>query len=91
MSRHPLSKEERVILDAIEEGRWEIVRPTQGELQRYAEIARNTLRKSKRVNIRISEADLSEIKSRAAQEGMPYQTLITSLLHKYISGRMAAA
>ena len=51
MSRHPLSKEEKEILDAIEQGRWEVVRPTQGELRRYAEIARNTLRKNKRVNI----------------------------------------
>lgn len=91
MSRHLLSKEERDILDAIERGQWEVVRPTQRELRRYAEIARNTLRKSKRVNIRISEADLSEIRSRAAQEGIPYQTLITSLLHKYVSGRMEAA
>lgn len=91
MPRHPLSKEEKEILDAIEEGRWEVVRPTREELRHYAEIARNTLRKSKRVNIRLSEADLDEIKSRAAREGIPYQTLITSLIHKYVSGRAVAA
>lgn len=91
MPRFPLSKKEKKIPDAIEQGRWEIVRPTRRELRRYAEIARSTLRKSKRVNIRISEADMSEIKSKAAQEGIPYQTLITGLLHKYVLGRLAAA
>lgn len=91
MLRHRIDKEEKEILDAIEQGRWEVVRPTQKDLRHYAEVARNTMRKSKRVNIRMSEADLNEIKSKAVREGIPYQTLITSVLHKYISHRVAAA
>ena len=90
MSRRLLDREEKAILDAIEDGRWEVVKPTQKELWRYAEAARNTLRKAKRVNIRMSEADLNGIKGKAVEEGIPYQTLITSVLHKYVSGRLAA-
>jgi predicted DNA binding CopG/RHH family protein len=51
-------------------------------------VAKHSLQKSKRINIRLSEADLNQLKARAAQEGMPYQTLVTSIIHKYVTGRL---
>jgi len=54
---------------------------------RYSESARATLRKNKRVNIRMAECDLVRFQKTAAQEGLPYQTLISSILHKFINGR----
>jgi predicted DNA binding CopG/RHH family protein len=60
-----------------------------GEMNRYQKIARATLRKDRRINIRVSAKDLEEIQKRALEEGIPYQTLISSILHKYASGRLA--
>jgi len=91
MKKYQLDREERAILSAIEEGKWELVKPKGPELAHYAQIARNTLRKDQRMNIRISKADLNRIKARAAEEGIPYQTLVTSVIHKYVSGSLAAA
>ena len=61
------------------------------DLQRYLRYARNTFRKNRRVNIRMSQNDLETLQTRAVQEGIPYQTLIASVLHKYVSGRLKAA
>ena len=58
------------------------------ELQRLRDAARATAVKDKRVNIRLSSADLMDIQARALAEGMPYQTLIASVLHKYVSGQL---
>ena len=55
---------------------------------RYRQMAANALAKNRRVNIRISAMDLEGMQARAAEEGMPYQTLIASVLHKYASGRL---
>lgn len=91
MKKHKLDKEEQEILDAIENGEWELVKPKKAELEHYAQIAKETLRKDQRMNIRISRADLNRIKVRAAEEGIPYQTLVASILHKYVSGSLRAA
>lgn len=91
MKRYRLEREEKEILDAIEDGEWEFVRPKRTELQRYAQIAKNTLRKDQRMNIRISKADLNRIKAKAAEEGIPYQTLVSSVIHKYVAGNLKAA
>ena len=91
MKRHRLDKEERGILDSIEEGKWELVKPKRSELAHYARIAKNTLRKDQRMNIRISKADMERIKMKAAQEGIRYQTLVSSVLHKYVSGASFSA
>ena len=90
MDNNHLDHEEKKILDAIEEGDWAAVKPTRTELQYYAKIAKNTLRKNKRLNIRISELDFNGIKAKAAEEGTPYQTLIASVIHKYASGRLTS-
>lgn len=59
------------------------------ELQRLRAAARATAIKDKRVNIRLSSVDLLDIQAKALEEGMPYQTLIASVLHKYVSGKLA--
>ncbi len=91
MKKYRLAKEEKEILDAIENDRWELVKPKRAELDYYADIARNTFKKDQRMNIRISRADLSRIKAKAAEEGIPYQTLVASIIHKYASGNLLAA
>ena len=82
------SKEELDIVNAIEKGEFRSVSSIDTEKKRYSEYAASTLRKDKRVNIRISMRDLQSIQRKAIEEGIPYQTLISSLLHKYINGRL---
>ena len=91
MKKHRLDREEQEILSQVEKGEWKSVKPTKAELSRYAQIARNTFRKDQRMNIRLSQSDLSRIKTRAAEEGIPYQTLVASIIHKYVSGTLVAA
>ena len=82
------TKEEKDIVEAIERGTYTPVENLDQEKKRYGEYAAKTLRKDKRVNIRISERDLEAIQRKALEEGIPYQTLISSLLHKYVNGRI---
>ena len=58
------------------------------EMARYREYAKATFQKNRRVNIRISEKDLDGIQRRAVEEGLPYQTLMSSVLHKFVTGRL---
>ncbi len=58
------------------------------KLARYGEYAKATFRKDRRINIRISTKDLEALQKRALEEGIPYQTLVSSVLHKYVSGRL---
>jgi len=76
------------VLEAYEAGK---LKPavSKAELQRMRAAARATAIKDKRVNIRLSSVDLLDIQAKALQEGMPYQTLIASVLHKYVTGRLA--
>ena len=76
------------VLQAYEAG---TLKPTatKAELQRMRAAARATAIKDKRVNIRLSSADLQDIQAKALEEGMPYQTLIASVLHKYVTGKLA--
>jgi predicted DNA binding CopG/RHH family protein len=62
---------------------------TKEDLEQIRESARATATKDQRINIRLSAGDLRDIQVRAMQEGMPYQTLIASVLHKYVTGRLA--
>jgi len=78
---------EREVLAAFEKGSLKSV-ATKSELEKLREAARATAVKDRRVNIRLSSIDLSDIQVRALEEGMPYQTLIASVLHKYVSGRL---
>ncbi len=75
------------VLTAFEKGRLKSV-ATKAELAKFKAAARATAIKDRRVNIRLSSGDLSDIQVRALEEGMPYQTLIASVLHKYVTGRL---
>ncbi len=83
-----LDRYERDILSAYDEGALVSARPTKAQLGAFREAARATFIKNRRVNIRLSAADLMDIQARAYAEGIPYQTLIASVLHKYVSGRL---
>jgi predicted DNA binding CopG/RHH family protein len=83
-----LSEEEKNLLDSVERGEWKRIPNFKQEAARYRETARATLRKDKRVNIRMAERDLVRFQKTAVHEGLPYQTLISSILHKYINGRL---
>lgn len=83
-----LTKEEKSLLDSVEKGEWKRVPDFKREEVRYRDTARATLRKDKRVNIRMSERDLVRFQKTALHEGLPYQTLISSVLHKYINGSL---
>ena len=78
---------EQEVLSAFEKGSLKSV-ATKGELEKFRVAARATAVKDRRVNIRLSSIDLNDIQIKALQEGMPYQTLIASVLHKYVSGRL---
>lgn len=84
-----LTKEEKQILESVEKGEWKRIPNYKKEAARYREAARATLRKDKRVNIRMTERDLIHFQKAAVHEGLPYQTLISSILHKYINGQLA--
>lgn len=85
--KHKLSGEEQEILDAFEKG--ELKSVLTPELRRaYIEAARQTFKKNKRVNIRMSGKDLELLQERALIEGIPYQTMMSSVLHKFVTGRL---
>lgn len=89
MSRPKLDQEEQDILDAFENGPLKRVKNLGGELARHREIAAATFRKDSRINIRISSRDLRALQKKALAEGIPYQTLVASVLHKFVEGRLA--
>ncbi len=82
---------EQEILASFERDEWKPVRNQKREAARLRAAAEATLTKNKRVNIRISSRDLEGLQARAAEEGVPYQTLMASVLHKFISGRLVEA
>ena len=87
MMSNKLSKEEKEILESYENGEWVSVL-NDSDIAKYKAAARNTFKKDKRVNIRISKMDLDLIQEKALIEGLPYQTLMSSVLHKYVTGRL---
>ena len=91
MKQIKLDKEERELAVSYERGEWHPVKNMTGEIARYKEMAKRSLRKSRRINIRLVEKDLEKIQIYAIREGIPYQTLISSVLHKYATGQMVKA
>jgi predicted DNA binding CopG/RHH family protein len=85
MSKAKLSKEERELLEDFEKGKLKSVL-TKKRKKEIEAVAEATFKKDKRINIRISGRDLNAIQRRALEEGIPYQTLVSSVLHKYVSG-----
>jgi predicted DNA binding CopG/RHH family protein len=85
MSDPKLSKEEKQILKGFEAGEFKSIL-TQKRKKMLQAVAEETFKKDKRINIRISSRDLESLQRRALEEGIPYQTLVSSVLHKYVSG-----
>ena len=83
-----MDADEKELLESVERGEWKSAEGGKRERTRYSRYAKATFRKDRRLNIRLSSKDLEAIQKRALAEGLPYQTLIASLLHKYASGRL---
>lgn len=79
---------EEEILTAYEKGELKSTSPSKTDLAKFKAAATATFIKDKRINIRLSSPDLMDIQARAMEEGIPYQTFIASVLHKYASGRL---
>ena len=88
MAKFILDKEEKELLDSYERGEWKSVKNLKEAIEKHRGYARQTLKKEKRVNIRISSMVLEELQTRAVEDGLPYQTLISSILHRFVTGRL---
>lgn len=83
-----LDHEEEELLSSFENDEWKSVKNLKKEKLNARKTASRTLRKDVRINIRLTSSDVSSIKQIAAYEGLPYQTLISSILHKYAAGHL---
>ena len=86
MNKIKLDKDEQEILESFERGEWKSVQKVKTKIKKHQDYARRTLKKDKRVNIRISSKVLEGIQALAVENGIPYQTLMSSVLHRYVSG-----
>jgi len=85
---YDIEKHEEEILEDFEKGEFVSVDNLQEEKNLSKQAARNYMKRSSRINIRVSDADLDMIRRIAVQEGLPYQTLLASIIHKFASGRL---
>ncbi|RKX41660.1 MAG: antitoxin [Verrucomicrobia bacterium] len=83
-----MDEEEKDFIESFERGEWQTVANVVKEAEASREYARNTLKKDKRINIRLSEKDIDDIRMIAVENGVPYQTLIASILHKFATGQL---
>jgi predicted DNA binding CopG/RHH family protein len=79
-------KEEKGILDALEKGTMKLSAPSKKEIESIKAAANNTLKKDKRITIRLYDHDFIGIQKKAMEMGIPYQTLISGIIHRYIEG-----
>ena len=89
MKDFKLDLEEQELLTSFENGEWSTVKNFKKEVANLEAAAKNFMKKDARINIRVSQYDLDRIKRVAAHEGMPYQTLIASVLHKFAAARIS--
>lgn len=86
----PLDEEEKELMASLESDEWQTV-PNFEQKKETTEIAaRHTIKKDKRINLRLTQKDYYEIQIKAIEEGIPYQTLIASIVHKYLNGTLTA-
>lgn len=85
----PIDEEERELMESIENDEWRSVKNFKKEKENAESAARNTLKKDKRINLRLTQKDYHKIQVKAVEEGIPYQTLISSIIHKYLNGTLA--
>ncbi|MFC1859676.1 antitoxin [Thermodesulfobacteriota bacterium] len=84
----PIDQEEKDLMESIERDEWQPVKKFDQEKEKAIAAARNTLKKEKRINLRLTQKDYHQIQIKAIEEGIPYQTLISSLVHKYLNGSL---
>ncbi|GAB6282767.1 MAG: hypothetical protein STSR0008_15160 [Ignavibacterium sp.] len=82
-----LDKEEKELLKSYEKGEWKSIKDFEKKKLEYQSYAKNTAAKNKRINILLTERDLANLKAKSLEEGMSYQTLVGSIIHKYIYGK----
>ncbi len=85
----PIDEEEKDLMESIERGEWRSVNNIEKEKENAIAAAQNTLKKDKRINLRLTQKDYHQIQVKAIEEGIPYQTLISSIIHKYLNGSLA--
>lgn len=85
---YPLDEYEKEVLQGLNKDGYKSITNLKKEIERYRVAAKTTLAKKRNINIRISEADLLKVKAKAAQKGLPYQTMISSLIHQYSTGQI---
>ena len=83
-----MKTEEKDLLESIEKDEWKSAKNKSQLIKELQETATNTMLKDQRMNIRIGKRDLDGIKERALEEGIPYQTLVASIIHKYVNGKL---
>ncbi len=86
--RDQLNAEEREILEKFERGELRRTAGSEAEMETARHMARSTFKKTRRVNLRVTERDFNLAHARAREEGIPYQTLLSSVIHKYLAGRL---
>ena len=91
MKYYELDEEEKQLLEEIDKGEWKPVKNLERAKAYFRRVAAETLKKDRRINIRLSQKDLMGIQARAAREGMPYQTLISSIIHQFVVGNIRGA
>jgi predicted DNA binding CopG/RHH family protein len=87
----PIDQEEKDLMSSIENDEWQPIKNIDQEKEKAVAAARNTLKKDKRINLRLTHKDYHQIQIKAIEEGIPYQTLISSLVHKYLNGSLASS
>ncbi len=85
----PIDREEQGLMESIERDEWQPVKNIDQEKEKAIAAARNTLKKDKRINLRLTQKDYHQVQIKAIEEGIPYQTLISSIVHKYLNGSLA--
>ena len=85
----PIDEEEKELMESIENDEWRSVKNFKKKKENAELAARNTLKKDKRINLRLTQKDYHQIQLKAIEEGIPYQTLISSIIHKYLNGSLA--
>ena len=86
----PADEDEKALMASIENDKWQPVADLDAEKEKAIQAAKNTLRKNHRINLRLTQKDYHQIQIRAVEEGVPYQTLISSIIHKYLNGALVS-
>jgi len=88
MTTHEIDVEEQDFLESYERGEWQPIAKLEEELQHYQAFATATIQKNRLVAIDLPANDLAEIRQKALEKGIPYQTLIAKIVHEFVSGRL---